>query len=208
MGTKLTEKEREGFEDIIKTDLGAIQSKVVEQIEIIWKKGTEKLEEKEGYSELRNRREEVNEEIKKLEEERHQIQQTLNSEDLTKQQIIELGGKINKFGEAQGGEFYGIPISSQFEYNVVQYIKKHIDLEVPAKFLHDLARSCYRELTMEGTFEGAKKVYEKLYALDFRKYGVDIPPRLADIKAQNPTLEAPKELLQIEDKKYVEEKKE
>ncbi len=193
--TKLTEKERRGFEEIIKVDLDAIQSKVVEQIEIIWKRAREHILKEKGHDKLIKRKEKIREAINRLEEEKHQIENTINSKDLTKQQVIELGGVINDFGRGREAKFYGIPITSQFEYEIVQFIKKNIDLEVPAKFLHDLARSCMRELTMEGTFEGAKAVYEKLYALDFRKYGVDIPPRLEEIKRRNPTLEAPKELL-------------
>jgi hypothetical protein len=34
---------------------------------------------------------------------------------------------------------------------------------------------------MAGTFEEARTAYEKFYSLDFRKYGVDIPPRLDEI---------------------------
>ena len=34
---------------------------------------------------------------------------------------------------------------------------------------------------MAGTFEEARETYEKFYSLDFRKYGVDIPPRLDEL---------------------------
>lgn len=197
--TKLTEKERIGFEQIMETDLLAINSKVVEQIRFIWDKARDMIIKQKGHDKLAERKYELKVEIEERQEELHQIENELNSVDLTKQQAIELGGAVGKYDRIEGANFYDIPITSQFEYEVVQYIKKHIDIEAPAKFLHDLTRSCMRELTMVGTFEEAKEVYEKLYALDFKKYGVDIPPRLTEIKRQNPTLQPPKEMLKLED---------
>ena len=57
-----------------------------------------------------------------------------------------------------------------------------------------------RELAMSGTFEEARAAYEKFYKLDFKKYGVDIPPRLSDIKKANPLLATTKETLKLENK--------
>ena len=68
------------------------------------------------------------------------------------------------------------------------------------KFIHDLARSCLRELAMSGTFEEARVAYKKFYSLDFRKYGVDIPPRLDEIRKQKQMIETTKETLQLENK--------
>ena len=55
-------------------------------------------------------------------------------------------------------------------------------MEIPVKVICDLSRSAMRELAMSGTFEEAREAYQKFYSLDFRKYGVDIPPRLTDVK--------------------------
>jgi hypothetical protein len=52
---------------------------------------------------------------------------------------------------------------------------------------------------MAGTFEEAREAYEKFYSLDFRKYGVDIPPRLDDICNDKKRMEyAQQSLQQIE----------
>lgn len=195
--TKLNQKEREAYEKIIEADLHAINMRVVEQIKLIWDKARIKIMHDKGYDKMEDRKDELKKQIKQFQEELHSIENILNSEPLTKQQTIEMGGKVDRYDRASGANFYGIPITSQFEYEVCQYIKQNIDVDAPAKFVYDLARSCFRELTMVGTFEEAKEVYEKLYALDFRKYGVDIPPRLSEIKTSNPTLTAPKELLKI-----------
>ena len=54
---------------------------------------------------------------------------------------------------------------------------------------------------MAGTFEEAREAYEKFYSLDFRKYGVDIPPRLDDIRKDKKLVKfAQESLQQIENK--------
>ena len=120
----------------------------------------------------------------KLNQEIHEIETALRSKPLTKQQVIQMGGSIDNYGRAKGANFHGIPIESYFEFQVADLIKEHLDLKAPAKFVRDLSRSCIRELTMAGTFEQAQKIYEKFYALDFRKYGVDIPPRLDEMRQE------------------------
>jgi hypothetical protein len=57
-----------------------------------------------------------------------------------------------------------------------------------------------RELAMSGTFEEARESYEKFYSMDFKKYGVDIPPRLDDIKKEQIGMMETKQVLQLEDK--------
>jgi len=183
--TKLTERERESFEDIIRADLQSIDVKVFEQVRIIWEKARGHLIRKLGHDKLLKKKEELQLNISKLQEEIHQIEEELNSKPLTRKQVISLGGSINREGRGEGANFYGMPITSQFEYEIVKIIKKYLDLEAPAKFLHDLGRSALREIAMSGTFEQARKVYQQFYALDFRKYGVDIPPRLTEIKKEN-----------------------
>ena len=94
----------------------------------------------------------------------------------------------------------------------MEYIKANIDLEVPAKILRDVCESSIRALVIAGTFEEARGAYEKFYSLDFRKYGVDIPPMLDDIcKDKNSMLYAQQSLQQIEhgkpDIKLIEEVK-
>jgi len=93
----------------------------------------------------------------------HEIESELNKQDLRPEQIVELGGTPDDYGRYKGANFYGIPVTSQFEYAVVEYIRKYIDLEIPVKFVNDLGRSCMREIAMSGTFEEARAAYEKFY---------------------------------------------
>jgi len=195
--TKLGLRERQTFMSIFEVDFGVIQSAFTNQIQKIWEMAREEILREEGKLDLITRKEEIDLKIIELQEEKHKLERQIKPEDLTKEQIIELGGKIDRWGEGREANFFGIPIKSQTEYKMVQMIKAQLDLEVPAKFLYDLNRSCFRELAMVGTFEEAQEVYNKFYQLNFRKYGVDLPPRLAEIKEQSPLIETKGTQLQL-----------
>lgn len=180
--TKLTQKERESFDEIMKQDLESIQQAFGEQIQKFWAMARTEVEKREGFHDLRDEKERLKKQMAEAQQRIHSIERELGSEDLQVEQIVALGGKADSYGRFSGAHFYGIPIKSQFDYKVMEYIKENINLEVPAKFLHDLGRACIRELAMSGTFDEAREAYEKFYSLDFRKYGVDIPPRLSEVK--------------------------
>ncbi len=198
---KLTEKEREGFEKILEEDLIAINTRFMNQIKDFWGIARKKVLEQKGWDKIIQEKERLLKERNEINERIHQIENTLNSEPLLAEQIVELGGKPDSYGRHQGAQFYGIPVTSQFEYDIVDYIRKYIDLEIPAKILRDVCSASIRALTMAGTFEEAREAYEKFYSLDFRKYGVDIPPRLDDIKKDKQLVSYARESLQqIENK--------
>ena len=77
--TKLTERERESFEDIIRADLQSIDVKVFEQVRIIWEKARGHLIRKLGHDKLLKKKEELQLNISKLQEEIHQIEEELNT---------------------------------------------------------------------------------------------------------------------------------
>lgn len=196
---KLTEREREGFEKILTQDLKAINKRFISQIKDFWGIARDKVLKQKGWDTLILEKEQLEQKQKEIKQRMHEIEDILNSEKLRVEQVIELGGKSNEYGRCEGANFYGIPVTSQFEYEIVEYIKQNIDLEVPAKILRDVCESSIRALVMAGTFEEARGAYEKFYSLDFRKYGVDIPPRLDDICAnKNSMLYAQQSLQQIE----------
>ena len=196
---KLTEREREGFEKILAQDLKAINQRFISQIKDFWGIARDKVLEQKGWDTLILEKEQLERKQKEIKQRVHEIEEILNSEKLRVEQVVELGGKSNEYGRCDGANFYGIPVTSQLEYEIVEYIKQNIDLEVPAKILRDVCESSIRALVMAGTFEEARGAYEKFYSLDFRKYGVDIPPRLDDICAnKNSMLYAQQSLQQIE----------
>jgi len=178
---KLTEREREGFEKILISDLKAINSRFMSQIKDFWGIARNKVLETKGWDKLITEKGSLEIQKKQAVQRIHEIEQILNSEHLRSEQVVELGGKANEYGRADGASFYGIPVTSQFEYEIVDYIRQNIDLEIPSKVLRDVCESSIRALVMAGTFEEARGAYEKFYSLDFRKYGVDIPPRLDDL---------------------------
>jgi hypothetical protein len=196
---KLTEREREGFEKILSQDLKAINQRFISQIKDFWGIARTNVLKQKGWDTLILEKEQLERKQKEIKQRIHEIEEILNSEKLRVEQVVELGGKSNEYGRCEGANFYGIPVTSQFEYEIVEYIKQNIDLEVPAKILRDVCESSIRALVMAGTFEEARGAYEKFYSLDFRKYGVDIPPRLDDICAnKNSMLYAQQSLQQIE----------
>lgn len=186
---KLTERERESFEDILKKDLGSIQSKFVSQIKDFWGISRKEILRIRGWDKLLEEKEKLKQDEMRIKQRLHEIETKMNKEPLLAEQVIELGGKINEYDRYEGANFYGIPVTSQFEYDIVQYIKDRVTLEIPAKILKDIAESSLRELAMSGTFEEARSAYQKFYSLDFRKYGVDIPPRLDDVTRDKKMLE-------------------
>jgi len=193
--TKLTEKERLSFEKIMEQDLVAINQQLMNQIKDFWDKARQEVIVQKGWDKLIEEKKALNEKAEEIRKRINEIEAEMNSETLKPEQMVELGGKPNDYGRYSGESFYGIPVTSQFEYDIVEYIREHINLEVPVKFLHDLGRACIRELAMSGTFEEARDAYQKFYSMDFRKYGVDIPPRLSDVKKQRELLGRAKEVL-------------
>jgi len=183
---KLTERERMGFERILTKDLKAINAKFLTQIKEFWVLSRKEVMKIKGWDKLEQEKEKLFEQKNKLSFRINDIENTINSEELTPEQIAELGGESNDFGRYRGAEFYGIP--SQFEYEVYQYIKERVNMEIPSKIIMDVCESSIRELVMAGTFEEARGAYEKFYSLNFRQYGVDIPPRLDDITKDNKLL--------------------
>lgn len=198
---KLTEIERIGFEKILVKDLRAINSKFMSQIKDFWALSRKEVMKTKGWDKLEKEKKDLKQQQEKARVRIHEIENTLNSEELAPEQIVELGGDVNEFGRYKGANFYGIPVTSQFEYDIVQYIQKRVNIEVPSKILRDICESSLRELAMSGTFEEAREAYKKFYSLNFRQYGVDIPPRLDDITKDNKLLEfAQKSMNLIEDK--------
>jgi hypothetical protein len=178
---KLTEKEREGFERILMEDLDAINEKFMNQLKTFWSIARDEVKKRRGWDKLEFEKSELKSERDKLNQRIQEIEDSMHEEKLTVEQIVELGGKPDEYRYA-GAKFYGIPVTSQFDYEIVDYIRKNIDLEIPVKIIRDVCKSSLRALTMSGSFEEAREAYEKFYSLDFRKFGVDIPPRLDDVR--------------------------
>jgi hypothetical protein len=197
---KLSEKEREGFENILKADLKAINVRFMNQVKEFWGIARNKVLEKNGWDKLILEKAELEIKKKQIANRINDIEHILNSEHLRVEQVIELGGRADEHGRCRGANFYGIPVESQFEYEIVEYIRSNIDLEIPSKILMDVCESSVRALVMAGTFEEARGAYEKFYSLDFRKYGVDIPPRLEELVNDKKTMMYAQQSLQQIDK--------
>ena len=198
---KLTEKERLAFEKILTADLVAIDAKFMNQIKDFWDIARKEVKKQRGLDKLEEEKQMLRNQMNELENRIHQIEGELHTEDLRPEQVVELGGRVNKYGRFKGANFYGIPVESQFDYDIVDYIRANIDIEIPSKILRDVARASVRALAMAGTFEEAREAYTKFYSLEFRKFGVDIPPRLEEVKEDTKRLLYAQESLQLADKR-------
>lgn len=179
---KLSPMERKGFSDIMEEDMVAIHMKMSSQIKDFWAKAREEVLKKKGWDELIKEKDDLQKGINKNRDRIHEIEEVMMAEKLNPEQVMELGGKKTDFGHFRGANFHGVPVECQFDYDIVEFIRHNIDLDIPAKFIHDLGRSALRALVMSGTFEEARKTYDDFYSLDFREYGVDIPPRLSQVR--------------------------
>jgi len=179
---KLSPMERKGFTDIMEEDMIAIHMKMSSQIKDFWAKAREEVLKKRGWDDLIKEKDTLQKGMNESRDRIHKIEETMREEGLNPEQVMELGGRKTDFGHFKGANFHGVPVECQFDYDIVEFIRHHINLDVPAKFIHDLGRAALRALTMSGTFEEARKTYDDFYSLDFREYGVDIPPRLAQVR--------------------------
>ena len=204
---KLTERERAGFEKILNKDLMAINSKFLSQINDFWALSRKEVMKQKGWDKLEKEKEKLHKQQEKAKERLHEIENIFNSEELRSEQIVELGGDVDGYGRYTGANFYGIPVTSQFEYEIVQYIKDKVNIEIPSKILRDICESSLRELAMSGTFEEGRKAYQKFYSLNFRQYGVDIPPRIDDIIKDNKLLKFAQDSMNLIENKGQEKEK-
>lgn len=186
--SKLNQKERLAFIGIIEGDLTAINSKIHEQLNLYWEKSRIEILHDCGFDGLIEKKKQLDAEEKKIRQRIHEIEDIIEDKPMTVNQILEYNGSINSWGKAEGAHFMGIPLDSLIDYKIAKLIETNIDVHAPAKYIEQIARSTLRELAMAGSFEEAREVYNDFYSLDFRRYGVDIPPRLKEIKKQRPTL--------------------
>ena len=186
--TKLNQKERLAFIQIIDNDLSSITSRIHEQLNDYWEKARATILHDLGFDVLIKEKEDLDEKEKKIRQRIHEIEDVIEKKPMTVNQILEYGGSINHWGKAEQANFMGIPLDSETDYKIAKLIEANIDVHAPAKYIEKLARSTLRELAMAGTFEEAREVYDDFYSLDFRKYGVDIPPRLKELKKEKSQL--------------------
>jgi len=186
--TKLNQKERLAFIQIIEGDLSAINSRIHEQLNLYWEKSRAEILHDCGFDGLIEEKKQLKKKEEQIRQRIHEIEDIIEDKPMTVNQILEYNGKINQWGKAESAHFMGIPLDSQVDYKIAKLIETNIDVHAPAKYIEQIAKATLRELAMAGSFEEAREVYNDFYSLDFRKYGVDIPPRLKEIKKERPTL--------------------
>lgn len=106
---KLTEREREGFEKILISDLKAINTRFMSQIKDFWGIARIKVLQTKGWDKLIREKESLDIQKKQIVQRIHEIESIMNSENLRAEQVIELGGKVNDYGKADGANSTASP---------------------------------------------------------------------------------------------------
>lgn len=182
MSTKIGIREKQAFVEIVAEDLGAIHRRIGEQLNEIWSQVREEIIEERGYKKLEDKKAKLRAQIDKLNTQIYDIEQILRDGAMSHDDAKEFQATFDRWGNASDCNFYGVPLRTKMDCEIARRIKSRINLEAPAKYLSDLARSAIREITMSGDYTQCRAAYETFYAIDFRKYGVDIPPRLNEMK--------------------------
>lgn len=198
--TKLGIREKQMFMEIVETDLRIINRAVKNQLAKLWDEAKKVVEQETGVDKLKTRKEEIRTEVTRLQAELHDLESQIRGPRLTAEQRTEMGTDTDRYGYMRDPNVFGRNIATDMDYKIVQKISEIADPDKTGQFLSTLAKSVMRELAMAGTFEHAQGIYEQFYGLDFRKYGVDIPPRLQEIQDSQELLEQAMEVKQLKGK--------
>ena len=180
--TKLGTKDREVFLKVVSNDLILINTKFNEHIKFAWQRTRDVILKERGWDIKINEIKGCEFRIKELEQKIADLKEEIDSKSMTIKQSIEFGGDARDYRHYDSASFYGISMKTEIDYSIAKRIEENIDVEITSKRIKDLANSVYRELAMAGTFEDCREIYNQFYALDFRKWGIDIPPKLTEFK--------------------------
>lgn len=197
---RMTTREKERIETMLKQDLMTIEMTMVKQLQSFYDAKKVMLTEQHGIAakqqEAENLREDILKAEKKLQKLREELQFQIDSkrqelkriegEALGKfnappsvDQLRELG--FNEDTPIRDRSWYGFPVRTSFDALICIELKKDTNVEAPARTLKMIADSVMRSMAFAASYEDVENVYEKFYSLDFRRYGVEITPRLDDL---------------------------
>jgi hypothetical protein len=185
---KISMAEKEMMADVLNEDLQLINAEISKQFAALWDKCRDDIAHELGFDDRTKKIEELEEKIRLLREEIGTLQKGMKEyeEHPSVQDYIDVGVEPpknrNGFIYNHDRYFHGIPVNSMMDILIVKRIKEICDPSKPIMMLGEIAKSAHRALVMSGTYEEARKAYETFYNLDFRRYGVNIPRRLEEIK--------------------------
>jgi len=185
----LTEKERENMLKILNKDLSQINEAIMTQFEKIWLVTQHDIEDELGFGKQRREIAELEEQIQQLQNKVNELQRSMKeyseTPGLEDYQEAGLGIPDNRNGSIYNHdvEFMGHRIGTKMDLRVAKRLKETIDPMKPVRMLQEVAESSIRAVVMSGTFEEAREAYKTFYSLDWRRFGVEIPRLLGEIKA-------------------------
>lgn len=158
----------------VSAELGAVDETEIDRLE---------REAKEWERKLANFTSEVSMRIRMLREAQSSLRNVPENEwglAPTGDQLLELKVEVPQYSRPTWNK---IELKTRLDAETAIRLNQKIDAEVPMNALATIARAVQRELTFAGTLEKVREIYDQFHSLNFRKYGVDIAPKLSDIKS-------------------------
>jgi hypothetical protein len=200
--TKMSVQDKMRIADIFDQDFQAIMGAMRAQLADHWDYTREMILNRLGIKELFGESKELEREVEELRVELQRIREEIQYKIFTKEQrLAEL--KRKALGEWDGPadpktlrslgfketdksgpdrQWMGFEIRSKLDAEVALELKDKAGVEAPAAALVTIFKSVEREFAFCSTYADAERIYTKFYSLNFRQFGVDIPPRLDDLQ--------------------------
>lgn len=204
---KLGARERMEIEKIFMDDFKNIQSSIGKQLRAFYERVRVEVLDELKVNEITAEAAKLEEEIRQKQLELTRIRERLTREIYLAEQRLNII-KTEALGDLEGPPdaeqleelgfnyddpvrdrmWYGFSVRTKLEATILIRLKE-MDIAKPLKAMEKIGQAVQREMAFVSTFDDAEKAYKKFYDLNFRQYGVDIPPRLDDLKKlKGPTL--------------------
>lgn len=200
--TRMTASDKAQIARIFDEDFEAIQRAMHDQLEEAYGFTRERILGRLGIKEAQGEAVQIEAEIVSLKDELMRIREELNHKISMKEQRLRIL-KSQALGEYDGPpepsllrrldfneddqtnnrNWMGFPIKSKLDALVALDLKENAGVEAPAAALVAIFKSVQREFTFAASYEDAADIYRKFYSLDFRRFGVTMPPRLDSLVA-------------------------
>ena len=197
---KLSRFDREQATKIFASDFDTINDAVAGQLKGLWQSVRERTMLSVGIKEASDEAIKLEKEIADMQMELTRIREKMQHEismkarrleDVKRDSLKEYSGPpdaemIKELGfdhdaPVEKRDWFGFKIRTKLDAMTALRLSGEIDIGSPYRVLQQIAKSVSRELILAGTHEDVKAIYEKFHSLNFRQFGVDLPPRLMEL---------------------------
>lgn len=94
--------------------------------------------------------------------------------------LVELG--FGHDDKVEDRAWHGIPIRSKLDALSAVKLHRAMDVSAPIRAVERIGEAVKRALLLSASYDDVQAAYDKFYELNFQQYGVDLPPRLDDLR--------------------------